>query len=475
MEIKQVSKINIDENQVILINKNSDISNFYKFSEVENNYINQLINDKKKTIYINHFTNHLFIVIIDEIDNIFKQKELLRKSSTKILGILNENKQNSITILNTTKEKDLNLSFIEGLLLSNYKFTKYFTKEKAQSDLVEIKIIDEKISKNDIDELSNLIAGVNLSRDLVNEPYSELNSVNFSEEIKKIARKGHFSCEILDKKQISSSKLGGILAVNKGSAYPPSFSILEWKPENSKNVQPIILVGKGIVYDTGGLSLKPTPDSMDSMKSDMAGAAAVLGLFYAIAKNKLPIHIIGLIPTTDNACNNNSYAPGDIIYMHDGTTVEVLNTDAEGRLVLADALSYAKKYKPELAFDLATLTGAAHRAIGEQGIIAMGNTKEEIFTKLKQSGNQTYERIVELPLWEEYKEMIKSNIADLKNIGGAEAGAITAGKFLEQFVDYPSIHLDIAPTAFLPKNKDYRGDGATGVGIRLLYDFLKTY
>ena len=266
--------------------------------------------------------------------------------------------------------------------------------------------------------------------------------------------------------------MGGLLAVNKGSIDDPTFTIMEWKPKKFTNQNPIVLVGKGIVYDTGGLSLKPTANSMDLMKIDMGGAGTIIGAMQAIASNKLPVHVIALLPATDNRPSGNAYAPGDVITMHEGTSVEVLNTDAEGRLILADALSYAKKYNPELVIDLATLTGAAARAIGKQGIVAMGND-ENTMTALKASGAEVQERLAEFPFWDEYAEDLKSNIADLKNLGGPEAGAITAGKFLEHFTDYPYTHLDIAGPAFMLAPFNYRGKGGTGVGVRLLFNFLK--
>jgi leucyl aminopeptidase len=231
--------------------------------------------------------------------------------------------------------------------------------------------------------------------------------------------------------------MGGLLAVNKGSIDPPTFSVMEWRPENCINEKPFILVGKGVVYDTGGLSLKPTANSMDYMKCDMAGAAAVAGTMYAVAASRLPLHIIGLVPATDNRPDGNAIVPGDIITMYDGTTVEVLNTDAEGRLLLGDALSWAKQYDPELVIDLATLTGSAAAAIGVQGLVAMQKSADSYYSSLESSGFYTHERLVLFPLWEEYREMIKSDVADLKNIGGKEAGTITAGKFLEHFTAFP--------------------------------------
>jgi leucyl aminopeptidase len=263
--------------------------------------------------------------------------------------------------------------------------------------------------------------------------------------------------------------------VNKGSIDPPTFTIVEYKPEKAINKKPIVLVGKGVVYDTGGLSLKPTPASMDVMKSDMAGAACVVGAIYLAAMQKLKVHVIALIPATDNRPGMNAYTPGDVITMYDGTTVEVLNTDAEGRMILADALAYSNKYKPELVIDAATLTGAAVKAIGTRASVIMGNADDKVFQALEKSGQDVHERVVRLPFWDDYATEIKSTIADLKNLGGPNAGMITAGKFLDHFVKSPYIHMDIAGPAWLDGKEDYKGQGGTGTGIRLLYNFLKKY
>ncbi|MCS6818923.1 MAG: M17 family metallopeptidase, partial [Chitinophagales bacterium] len=249
----------------------------------------------------------------------------------------------------------------------------------------------------------------------------------------------------------------------------------EYKPTKHRNKKPIVLVGKGIVFDTGGLSLKPTTNSMDMMKCDMSGAATAGAVLYAVAKSKLPLHILALVPATDNRPGEKAYAPGDVIRMMDGSTVEVLNSDAEGRMILADALHYAKKYKPELVIDIATLTGSALRALGHFATAYMGTAPDSIKKQIIQSSLDTYERLWEFPLWEEYGTLLQSDIADQKNIGGELAGMITAGKFLEKFIDYPWLHLDIAGTAFLTSESDYKGKGGTGVGVRLLYHFLKNY
>lgn len=365
-------------------------------------------------------------------------------------------------------------AFIEGIALSHYQFLKYFKdKEKKAVKLNEISVLSEELGEKDLRNLEISTAAVYKARDLVNEPLSYLTATQLASEIEEMGKESGFEVEVLTFKQIESLKMGGLLAVNKGSIDPPTFNILEYKPENAVNKKPYVLVGKGIVYDTGGLSLKPTAGSMDYMKSDMAGAAVVAGAIYAIASAKLPLHIIGLIPATDNRPDGNAYVPGDVVKMYDGTTVEVLNTDAEGRMILADALSWAKQYDPELVIDLATLTGAAWVAIGTQGMVGMGNADKQIMDTLKETGEEVHERIAEFPFWDDYAELLKSDIADLKNIGGKLAGAITAGKFLEHFTDYPYIHLDIAGPSFLKKKEAYRPKGGSGNGVRLLYHFFR--
>jgi len=366
------------------------------------------------------------------------------------------------------------MAFAEGMALSNYQFDKYLNKkEEKQNTLTTIKIVSKDISRQKTNELERLCTAVHLTRDLVNEPLSTLTAVELSKEISKMGNKAGFGVEVFHKKKIETLRMGGLLAVNKGSVDPPTFSILTWKPEKAKNKKPIVLVGKGVVYDSGGLSLKPTHDSMDYMKSDMAGAAAVAGTLYALAMNKVPVHVIGLIPATDNRPDGNAYVPGDVVRMFDGTTVEVLNTDAEGRMILADALAWAEKLDPSLVLDVATLTGAAQAAIGKYGIVAMGNADRKDMESLKESGESVFERIAEFPFWDDYAELLKSDIADLKNIGGRYAGAITAGKFLEHFTDSPYIHLDIAGPSYNKTRDSYRGKGGSGIGVRLLYDFIK--
>ncbi|MFL2580945.1 MAG: leucyl aminopeptidase family protein [Schleiferiaceae bacterium] len=358
----------------------------------------------------------------------------------------------------------------EGLILASYRFNKLLKKNAQFAwELSTLEVIG--LSSKEFQKLTSLKNAVYETRDLVNFPLLSLNASQLSNRIQTLGEKFGFSTEIFNQAKIKSLKMGGLLGVNKGSVDPATFNILEHKPRNAKNKKPYVIVGKGVVYDTGGLSLKPS-NFMDTMKCDMAGAAAVIGTFCALADDNVPAWVIGLIPATDNRPGGNAITPGDVIEISDGTSVEVLNTDAEGRLILADALHYAKKYDPKLVIDLATLTGSASRAIGPNAIVAMGNAGDEIWSDLVDSGNRTHERLVQFPFWDEYNELLKSDVADLKNIGGAEAGMITAGKFLEHFTNYPYIHLDIAGPAFLTSPHGYYGKGGTGIGVRLLHDFF---
>lgn len=468
MEIKKISKLVSKNNVVFVVNAEKELDSSF-FTKEELSYIKAQYVTENKLVTIQRLPQIIFIVFTAKIND-YKAKQTSRKLASKLVEKANELKITEITL---SSQVDTTIDFIEGLLLSDYQFLKYLT-EKKENTLKKVSVI-AKVSSSELEEIVVLSEATNFAKDLVNEPVSFLNATQLGEEAKKIAKKAGFKIEVLSKSKIETLKMGGLLAVNKGSIDQPTFSILEWKPTKAKNKKPIILVGKGVVYDTGGLSLKPTPNSMDTMKCDMGGAAAIIGVFYAMAKNKLPYHVIGLIPATDNRPGGNAYAPGDVITMHNNKTVEVLNTDAEGRMILADALSYAQKYKPELVLDIATLTGAAASAIGHYGVVAMGNTDEKIMNKLKESGNNVYERIVEFPFWEEYNEQLKSSIADMTNLGNGMGGAITAGKFLEKFTDYPYIHLDIAGPAFIKKPVDYISQGGTGVGVRLFYDFIKNY
>jgi leucyl aminopeptidase len=395
--------------------------------------------------------------------------EELRVSGHKIRADL----PNTVESLLIHGGKHSSWMLAEGLVLSGYQFLKYRKDRDKKANRLAVVSFTANIQQEKLDELEVIRKAVYRARDLVNEPVSFLTATELAEQFRQMGEEAGIEVSVLGKGQIEALKMGGLLAVNKGSVQPPSFTIMEYKPKKAVNKRPVVLVGKGVVYDTGGLSLKPTPNSMDLMKSDMGGAACVAGTIYAAALLKLPVHIITLVPATDNRPGGDAYAPGDIVTMFDGTTVEVLNTDAEGRMILADALAYSNKYRPMLVIDAATLTGAAVRAIGTKAAIIMGNAADDMFGKLEAAGNETHERVVRFPFWDEYLEEMRSPIADLKNIGGPYAGMITAGKFLEHFVKSPYIHMDIAGPSFSEKPEDYKGLGGTGYGIRLLTNFLK--
>ncbi|MBI4930796.1 MAG: leucyl aminopeptidase [Bacteroidetes bacterium] len=462
---------------VVLCKRNSSLEGF-GLSSSEMEYAKMEFEKKdKKLVVINQLRRVVILSLLVKKEKEALTLEVCRKAGDKIAIYLNDAKKESIVVVDAIGDAKAILALAEGIALGNYQFIKYKTKDfqKDKFTLRNIFVNSKKVNVKDVERLQISVDAVGEARTLVNEPVSTLNATQLAKEFQRLGKEAGFKVTVFDKAKITSLGMGGLLAVNLGSVDPPTFTIMEWKPSRHKNKKPIVLVGKGVVYDTGGLSLKPTPNSMDYMKCDMAGSAAVGGTMYAIAKAKLPVHVIGLVPSTDNRPSGNAYAPGDVIKMYDGQMVEMLNADAEGRMILADALAYAKQYNPELVIDLATLTGAAIAAIGTFGMVAMGTASETQKNKLKASGNNVHERLAEFPFWEEYDELIKSDIADMKNIGGAYGGAITAGKFLARFIDYPWIHLDIAGPAFLTVKDSYRGKGGTGTGVRLLFDFLKNY
>jgi leucyl aminopeptidase len=471
--IPKISKIaELKENtSTVVIFDRIDQFPFSGFTGDEKKYATTKL-EKNTNCILFKYPNLVYFYKVKEEKEKYIELEAARIAGSKLFEALKEEKIEAVQIADFSKAV-LALPFIEGLLLSAYSFDKY-KKEKDDFLLKSIEIAGSTISDSQIEELVNVIRAVFYARNLVNEPLSFLTANQFSKEIEKMGEEADFCVEVFHKQKIEALKMGGLLAVNKGSIDPPTFTILEWKPENAGNVKPVVLVGKGVVFDTGGLSLKPTPKSMDFMKSDMAGAAAVAATIFALAKNKVAVHVIGLIPATDNRPDGNAYVPGDVITMFDGTTVEIKNTDAEGRLILADALSYAKKYSPVLVIDIATLTGAADIVAGKYASVVMGNSNANMIN-LKQSGEETFERLIEVPLWEEYSLPLKSTIADLNNLGIREAQSTIAGKFLEHFTDYDWIHLDTAGTPFLDEKDSYRPVGGTGFGVRLLFNFLKKF
>ncbi|MBC7447299.1 MAG: leucyl aminopeptidase family protein [Hymenobacteraceae bacterium] len=403
-------------------------------------------------------------------------REAVRKLGHQLHGLLTTDHVAALHILpDDAVIPSHALALTEGVALSTYTFAPFKTKP---ADPVLVPLAELTVVGADEDAAQWLVAvldGVFLARDLVNTPFSHQSAVQLADQFTEAGQKAGFTVEVLDQPRIQTLKMGGLLAVNQGSLDPPTFSILEYAPAGTEQDPPVVLVGKGVVFDTGGLSLKPTPNSMDMMKCDMAGGAAVAGTLAALALAQVRIRVVGLVPATDNRPGEAAFAPGDVLKMHDGQTVEITNTDAEGRLILADALSFAKRYNPALVIDIATLTGSAANAVGKEGLVLIGTAPDAVKEELKAAGAAVHERLVEFPLWEEYKEQLKSDLADLKHYQpGAQAGHVSAAAFLEAFTAYPWLHLDIAGPAFLTAADSYRGKGGTGTAVRLLAEFLKT-
>ena len=470
--LRKSDKSSEEENLVLILSDLRKLDTTY-LSRDEVAYARKMAkNYKKETIAFDHTGKWTYIQLIKEEKADHKRLESCRKAGDAIGSRLNDAKATRVMIIDVDGHPAETLALAEGMALGNYQFLRYRKDRKEKENTLEtIGVQSAGVKNKELERLNIIVDSVYMCRTMVNEPVSYMNAVRLSKDLEKAGKEAGLEVEVLNKKKIEALKMGGLLAVNKGSVDPPTFTIMEWKPGKAVNKRPVVLVGKGVVFDTGGLNIK-TGNFMETMKCDMSGAAMMASTMIAVAKAGLPVHIIALIPATDNRPSGNAYAPGDVITMFDGTTVEVLNTDAEGRMILADALSYAKKYKPLVVINAATLTGAASRAIGRYGIVAMESGAEKEMAGLKQSGEKVYERIAEFPFWDEYGELIKSDVADIKNIGGVDAGMITAGKFLAHFTDYPFIHLDIAGPAFIDKKDSYRTAGGTGMGVRLLFDYL---
>ncbi|OJW82925.1 MAG: peptidase M17 [Bacteroidetes bacterium 46-16] len=475
MEFKLLNKAS-KKHQLYLIDNENSLKQVTELAKNEVAFTRAAFSNNSVLVPVNQYNRTIYIYLVKSKDTDWQTSEMLRKAGAELQGALNKQKIEEITINNLSGMPGAAYLVAEGLALATYQFLKYKTDAKKQEySLKTISFAPKSISVKEMEQLSIITDAAYRVRTLVNEPLNYLSAVQLAKEIAALGKEAGFKVTTLNKAQIEKEKMGGLLAVNRGSKEPPTFTVMEYKPSKSINKKPIVLVGKGVVYDTGGLSLKPTPNSMDRMKSDMSGAALVSGAMFAIAKLKLPLHIIALVPATDNRPGETAYVPGDVITMYSGAFVEVLNTDAEGRMILADALHWAKRYKPELVVDFATLTGAAAVAVGEHGIVCMGTAADNTKQAFRDSGFRQYERLVEYPLWDEYGDMIKSEVADIKNIGGPGGGAITAGKFLEYFTGYPWMHFDIAGVSFANSKKGYQTYGGTGYGLRMLLDFLLHY
>lgn len=370
-------------------------------------------------------------------------------------------------------------AIVEGLCYGDYKFDKYKS-DKSKLENVNVclgNIEEDKLSEVEdyIKEAKVLAKTTFIARNLVNEPANVIYPETLAKAAKKYGSEYGFEVEILDKNEIEALEMKAFMAVAKGSGNEPRLIVMRYFGDEDNKAEVLGLVGKGLTYDSGGYSLKPN-DGMVTMKSDMGGAAAVIGAMAAISKRKLKINVVGVVAACENLISNIAYKPGDIIGSMSGKTIEVLNTDAEGRLTLADAVYYAvEKENAKKIIDVATLTGAALIALGLTTTAAITNN-DGLYKDIEEASKKSGEKVWQLPAFDEYKKLIKSDIADLKNIGGKYAGTITAGLFIGEFVNNtPWIHLDIAGTSWVDSDRDYYTKGGTGVGVRTLYYLAKNY
>lgn len=374
--------------------------------------------------------------------------------------------------------RDLGQAVVEGSLLSLYSFDEHKTEKKEIPKKVKSLNLIMPLRHRGVKELEEgvlrgrkVCEAVSFARDMVSRPGNIATPAYLAEAAARIGKDLGIKSAVLEKEDMEKQKMGALLGVSRGSGEPPKFIILEYSGAG-KEKRPYVIVGKAITFDSGGISIKPSAN-MSEMKTDMSGGAVALGVMMAVASLKLPVNLVALVPSTENLPSGRAYKPGDILTSMSGQTIEVLNTDAEGRLILADALTYAERYNPEAVIDIATLTGACIIALGHHATGLMGNN-EGLKRKLIRAGEETGERLWELPLWDRYKEQIKSDIADVKNVGGRDAGTITAAAFLERFAKkYHWAHLDIAGTAWEKKGIPYVPKGATGVGVRVIVKFLE--
>ena len=368
-------------------------------------------------------------------------------------------------------------AIVEGLLQSEYSFEKYLSEKKTKPSLENVYLdvdIEEKLAENIIKETVNLVGGIFFARDLVNEPAMYMTPQALADAAKSELDPLGVKVEIFNKEEIKKLDMKAFLAVAEGSVNEPKLIVMHYEGDPDSD-EKLALVGKGLLYDSGGYSLKPA-NSMVTMHSDMAGSASVIATMKALAENKVKRNVVGVVAACENMVSGGAYKPGDIIGSMSGTTIEVLNTDAEGRLTLADALWYAAtEVKADKIVDIATLTGACVVALGHINTGAITNN-EELMDNIKEASKLAGEPVWELPHNKEYKELIKGKFADLSNTGGRGAGTITAGLFLEEFVDStPWVHLDIAGTSYLEKEAAYLPKGATGVPVKTLYYLAKEF
>ncbi len=431
---------------------------------------------KSKHLDCTNGDNHFSIVKLTDKE---KNTDFFREKTAKFFSVLGKPITSVNVILPCHKDYEdiftdpaaLYQSLIEGIHLGCYQFNRYLS--KAEELPLKVNLVSSSVESTEkiLDKTNKVIAGVMLARELANEPANVINPASFSNKVIEVfAGLSNCTVEIFDELKLKELKMGGILSVGGGSAIPPRLAIIRY--EHPEAVKSVALVGKGVTFDSGGISIKPA-QNMGWMKADMSGAAAVTGTMLNIINLQLPLKVVAALPLAENMLSGTSYRPGDIVTTYSGKTVEVDNTDAEGRIVLADALWFVSGESPDIIIDLATLTGAAAVALGDLAA-AVFTHNDELASSLVASGELTRERLWRLPLWDEYNKLIKSDVADVKNTGGRYGGAITAAKFLEKFVQNSSnwAHIDIAGPAIANGSTTYTKTWMTGFGVRILTNYL---
>ena len=428
---------------------------------------------KGKSGEVNYFyinNRRLAVIGLGKKENI--SEETVRLASGSAIRSSIDKKAGSVTIDCFCSGMESCQSMGEGIVLGSYQFLDYKTKDKNKFEPTSVNVLG--CNQDEINKGSAIGSSVCFARDLANHPGNISTPTHLAEAAKGITSTAGMKLTVYDRKEFTEMGMGGLAGVAQGTDEPPKFIIMEYN--NGGDEKPIVLVGKGLTFDSGGISIKPA-SKMDQMKYDMCGSTVVLGVFHALAALKPKLNVVGIIPSTENLVGAKAYKPGDILTAYNGKTIEVLNTDAEGRVILADGLSYASKhFDPEYIIDFATLTGAVVTSLGHIATGVMG-TNNDLMKKVKESSKSSGEKVWELPLWSEYCKQVQSEIADVKNTGAPmQAGSIAGGAFLKEFVgkDIPWVHFDIAGTAWGAKPNSVNPKGsATGWGIRLVLDMMK--
>ncbi len=486
MKVSFVSKL-AEKNEILaLITNKKSLSEFKELDENLKSKINHVVNNenfdfnKFSSLEIANDENSSFskIIIISPGQKNLKSGNDLAIIGGKINQISSKSKNKKVSILVASEFSD-DKSLVEigfGATLNTYKFDKYKSKKKVTKQINEIIIISKNAAKlkNKFKQKNAVAEGIFLARDLVNEPSNILNPEAYAKKIKGLSKFG-LKVEILNEAKMKKLGMWSLLGVGRGSQYESQLVIMKWDGNKGRKTKPLCFVGKGVCFDSGGISLKPG-NKMEEMIGDMGGSAAVVGLMKALALRKAKVNVVGVVGLVENMPDGTAQKPGDIVKSMSGQTIEIQNTDAEGRLVLADALWYAQdKYKPEIMIDLATLTGAIVMSLGNK-MAGIFSNNDDLSEKLLDAGIDSGDNVWRLPLSESYDKMINSKFADMKNIGIGGAGSITAAQFLKRFVNkVPWVHIDIAGTATGMEKSSINTSWATGFGVNLLNTLISKF